>query len=79
VSYESTMSYDSTTNERARRALSHGKGIDGILFMLMAGTVILIVVGLLIFGLSTAESNAERDAEIGPSASMTDKSELGTN
>ena len=74
-----TVSYDSTTNERARLALSHGRGIDGILFLLIAGAGIVIVVGLLIFGLSAAESNAERDAEITPTSRNSDKSEIGTN
>ena len=73
------MSYDSLKNERARRALSHGGGIDGILFLLVAGARIVIVVGLLKFGLSAAESNAERDAEITPSSRNSDQSEIGTN
>lgn len=73
------MPNDSMQNERARRALSHGGGIDGILFLLVAGAGIVVVVGLLIFGLSAAESNAERDAEITPSTRSTDKSEIGTN
>ena len=67
------------TNERARRALSHGGGIDGILFMLLAGAGIVMVVGLLILGLNTAKSNAERDAEMTPSSGMNDKTEFGTN
>lgn len=67
------------TNERARRALSHGGGIDGILFMLMAGAGIMMVVGLLIFGLSAAESNAERDAKKTPNTGRTKSPEIGTN
>ena len=49
------------------------------MFLLIAGAGIVIVVGLLIFGLSAAESNAERDAEITPTSRNSDKSEIGTN
>ena len=66
-------------NERARRALSHGGGIDGILFMLLAGAGIAVMVGLLMFGLSAAESNAERDAKQTPTNGSRDSSEIGTN
>ena len=74
-----TVSNDSIQKERARRALSYGGGLNGILFLLVAGAGIVVVVGLLIFGLSAAESNAERDAEITPSSRNADKSEMGTN
>ena len=73
------MANDSTTNELARRALSQRGGIDGILFMLVGGVGIVVVVGLLIFGLSAAESNAERDAEHTQPAGTLDPSEIGTN
>ncbi len=66
-------------NERARRALSYGGGIDGILFLLALGAAIVMVMGLLIFGLNAAELNAERDAEISPSTLSTNTSEIGTN
>lgn len=74
-----TLANDSTTNERARRALSQRGGIDGILFMLLAGAGTVVVVGLLIFGLSAAESNAERDAEHTQPTGKLDPSEFGTN
>ena len=47
--------------------------------MLLAGAGIVMVVGLLILGLNTAKSNAERDAEMTPSSGMNDKTEFGTN
>ncbi len=72
------MSADAMSNERVRRALTHGRGIDGILFTLVAGAVIVAVVGLLIFGLSAAESNAERDAEHTQTTGSLDPSEIGT-
>ena len=72
------MSTDAMSNERVRRALSHGGGIDGILLMLLAGAVIVAVVGLFIFGLSAAESNAERDAEHTQPTGRRDPSEIGT-
>ena len=73
------VSYDAMTKERARLALSHGGGIDTILFALLAGVGIVVVVALLVFGFSTAEYNAERDAEQAASAETGNSVEMGTN
>ena len=50
-----------------------------MLFMLLAGAGIAVMVGLLMFGLSAAESNAERDAKQTPTNGSRDSSEIGTN
>ena len=74
------MAIDTQISDRARRSLSHGGGIEGILFTLIAGAGIGLVVVLLIVGLRTAESNATRDTREGRTAVRGDQaSELGTN
>lgn len=73
------MSNDAMTKERARRAMSHGGGIDGILFALMAGAGIVVMVALLVFGFSTAEDSAERDVEHATAVENGKSSEMGTN
>lgn len=73
------VSYDSLTKERIRLALSHGGGIDSILFALLAGAGIVVVVVLLVFGFSTAENNAERDAKQAKTVENGNSAEMGTN
>ncbi len=73
------MSYDAMTKERARLALSHGGGIDSILFALLAGAGIVVVVALLVFGFSTAERNAELDAKQTSREINGNSTEMGTN
>ena len=52
------MAIDLATSERARRALSHGGGIDGIIFMLMSAAGIGLVVILLVVAMQRAEFRA---------------------
>ncbi len=73
------VSYDAMTKDRARLALSHGGGIDAILFALLAGAGIVVVVALLVFGFRTAERNAERDAEQTKTVETGNSTEMGTN
>lgn len=73
------MSHDAMIKERARRALSHGGGIDSILFALLAGAGVVAAVALLVFGFRTAEGNAERDVEHSQAAETRSSSEMGTN
>ena len=54
------MALDTLTTDRARRALSHGGGIDGILFSLLAAAGIGMVVVLIVIGLQSAETSATR-------------------
>lgn len=56
------MALDTMTTDRARRALSHGGGIDSILFLLLAAAGIGMVVVLIVAGLQSAEASATRDA-----------------
>ena len=73
------MSLDTLNNERTRRALSQGRGIDSIIFILMAGAAIGVVVVLLIAGLQTAEQQAKRgSAEVRSNPSQT-LPEIGAN
>lgn len=71
------MALDTMTNDRARRALSHGGGIDGILFLLMAAAGIGMVVMLIVAGLQSAEASATRDAGRASHSMATQSAEIG--
>ena len=73
------MSLATLTQDQRRRALSHGRGIDGIVFMLMAAAGIALVVVLLIAGLQTAEKQAKREAAQSRSPQANSASEIGAN
>jgi len=75
-----SLAIKSPIRDRAQRSLSHGGGIEGIFYALMASAGIGLVVTLLIAGMRTAESNALRHArETGPAVLGGRASELGTN
>lgn len=65
------------TTDRARRALSHGGGIDSILFLLLAAAGIGVVVMLIVAGLQSAEASATRDAGTASQSMATQSAEIG--
>jgi len=71
------VALDNLTTDRARRALSHGGGIDGILFMLLAGAGIGLAVVLIVAGLQTAETQATRAAGQSQSTMNRQAAEIG--
>ena len=74
------MALDTLTSDRARRALSHGQGIDGILLSLIAVAGVGVVIFLLVAGLQTAETRATRSANVNHQISAENQSsEIGTN
>jgi hypothetical protein len=73
------LSLDTLTTARARRALSHGGGIDGVLFMLIAAVGVGLVVVLVMVGLQTAETQAEKaTGQSRMSAAQIKSSEIGS-
>lgn len=73
------MNLDALTKDRARRALTHGRGIDGVLYALLAVAGIGMVGIVLVAGLRTAETQAERDAGQSSPRAASKSSEIGEN
>jgi hypothetical protein len=71
------VALDTMTTDRARRALSHGGGIDSILFLLLAVAGIGMLVMLIIAGLQSAEASATRDAGAASRSMASQAAELG--
>ena len=71
------LALNTMTTDRARRALSHGGGIDSILFLLLAGAGIGMIVLLIMAGLQTAEASATRDAGTSPHSMNIKSAEIG--
>lgn len=71
------LAIDTLTTNRARRALSHGGGIDGVLFLLLAAAGIGMVVVLIVAGLQSAEASATRDAGAVHPAMNSKSAEIG--
>lgn len=57
-----SVALDTLTTTRARRALSHGGGIDTIVFLLLAAAGVGMLVVLIVAGLQKAETNATQAA-----------------
>jgi len=71
----STIS-NSSSGQRARRALTHGRGIDGLMLTgFMLGGVALLI-GLLVYSFQSAETRAERDTG-NDNPAVTAQTELG--
>ena len=71
------LALNTMTTDRARRALSHGGGIDSILFLLLAAAGVGMIVLLIMAGLQTAEASATRDAGTSPRNMNTKSAEIG--
>lgn len=71
------MALDTMTTNRARRAMSHGGGIDSILFLLLAVAGIGMVVILIVAGLQSAEASATRDAGASSRSTNSKSAEIG--
>jgi hypothetical protein len=71
------LALDTMTTDRARRALSHGGGIDGILFLLLAAAGIGTVIMLIVAGLQSAEASATRDAAAASQSMAAQSAEIG--
>ena len=73
------MTLDTLNTDRTRRALSHGRGIDGIFSILLAGVGIGILVILVVAGLRTAETQATQDTGGIHATGNDQSSEIGSN
>lgn len=76
---ELPMTQDALNTARTRRALTHGGGIDGIFFMLLAAVGIGLVVVLLVVGLRTSETQATRIKAETHTTGSDKPSDLGSN
>lgn len=76
----SAVALDSLTNQRIRKSLTHGGGIDGVLFTILAGVGIVTAILILIAGLQTAENKAEQAVGTQRTrAALDQNSEIGTD
>lgn len=68
----------SSSGQRARRALTHGGSIDGLMLTGFALAGVALLVGLLVYSFRSAETRAERD--IGTDAPVvTEQTEIGND
>lgn len=74
----STLQNPSSDN-RVRRALTHGGGLDGLLFSLLSLVGVALLIGLLVFSFQSAGQRAERDTQSETAPRRTTQSELGDN
>lgn len=66
-----------SSGERARRALTHGNGLDGVLFTLLTMVGVALLIGLLVFSFQSAETSAERDTGGRSPAAAIEQTEIG--
>jgi urea transporter len=64
---------------RARRALTHGNGLDGVLFTFLTLAGVALLIGLLVYSFQSAETSAERDTGGRSPAAASERTELGDN
>lgn len=66
----------SASEQRARRALTHGGGIDGLMLTGFALAGVALLIGLLVYSFQSAETRAEHD--IGEdSPAVAERTEIG--